>query len=67
MKHVRRALVLPLLLTLLGALVGCADASTNGRDSYNQTDVTFATELIHITGSRSRWCGWSSGATSTRS
>jgi uncharacterized protein (DUF305 family) len=46
MKHVRRALVLPLLLTLFGALAGCADASTNGRDSYNQTDVTFATELI---------------------
>jgi uncharacterized protein (DUF305 family) len=46
MKHVRRALVLLLLLILFGALAGCADASTNGRDSYNQTDVTFATELI---------------------
>ena len=46
MKHVRRALVLPLLLTLFGALAGCADASTDGRDSYNQTDVTFASELI---------------------
>jgi uncharacterized protein (DUF305 family) len=47
MKHARRALLLPLLLALLGALAACAgDASTNGRASYNQTDVTFATELI---------------------
>jgi uncharacterized protein (DUF305 family) len=46
MKHARRALVLPLLLTLFGALAGCANASTDARDDYNQTDVTFATELI---------------------
>jgi uncharacterized protein (DUF305 family) len=47
MKHAHRALLLPLLLTLLGGLAGCAgDASTNGRDSFNRTDVTFATEMV---------------------
>jgi uncharacterized protein (DUF305 family) len=46
MKHARRALLLPLLLTLLAALAGCADDSSNGRSGFNRTDVTFATEMI---------------------
>ena len=47
MRHARRALLLPLLLALLGGLTGCAgDSSTNGRDSFNSEDVTFASELI---------------------
>ena len=46
MKHARRALLLPLLLTLLAALAGCAGDSSNGRSGFNRTDVTFATEMI---------------------
>jgi uncharacterized protein (DUF305 family) len=46
MKHAHRALLLPLLLTLLAALAGCADDSSNGRSGFNRTDVTFATEMI---------------------
>lgn len=49
MKHARRALMLPLLLALWVALAGCAgDSSTSRRDSFNQTDVTFASELIPL-------------------
>ena len=47
MRHARRALLLPLLLALLVGLTGCAgDSATNGRDSFNSEDVTFASELI---------------------
>jgi uncharacterized protein (DUF305 family) len=46
MKHARRALLLPLLLTLLTALAGCAGDSSNGRSEFNRTDVTFATAMI---------------------
>ena len=47
MNRALRALLLPVLLTLLGALSGCAgDASTNQPDGFNQADVAFAGQLI---------------------
>jgi uncharacterized protein (DUF305 family) len=46
MKHAHRALLLPLLLTLLAALAGCAGDSSSGRSGFNRTDVTFATQMI---------------------